>query len=71
VLGISKIRAGILHLIVKEQTVEFGRDVVMVAGMSGGKPNRISLMPAPQSAPRPPHQLLRPVRIEPGTVDRE
>jgi hypothetical protein len=57
-LGVSKISAGILHLIVEEQTVKFGRDVVVMAGMSGGKPDRIGLMPAAQAAPHPPHQLL-------------
>ena len=39
-LLVSKISAGVLHLIVEEQAVEFGRDVVMVAGMGGGKPDR-------------------------------
>src|SRR5215472_2433774 len=57
-LGISKVSAGILHLIVEEQAIKFGRDVVMVAGMSGGKPDRIGLMPAAEAAPDPPHQLL-------------
>jgi hypothetical protein len=57
-LGLSKVSAGILHLIVEEQTVKFGRDVVMMTGMSGGKPDRIGLMPAAQAAPHPPHQLL-------------
>src|ERR1700679_3581431 len=63
-LGVSKISAGILHLIVEEQAVKFGRDVVVVAGMSGGKPDRIGLMPRPQAAQPPPHQLLRAVRIK-------
>ena len=71
VLRIAKISAGILHLIVEEQAIELGRNVVMVAGMSSGKPDRIGLMPAPQAAPHPPHQLLRAVRIKPGAVDRE
>ncbi len=57
-LGVSKIGAGILHQIVEEQTVKFGRDVVVVARMSGGKPDRIGLMRAAQDAPHPPHQLL-------------
>ena len=57
-LGIAKISAGILHLIVEEQTVKFSRDIVMMAGMGGGKPDRIGLMPAAQAAPHPPHQLL-------------
>src|SRR6516164_7819746 len=56
--GVSKISAGILHLIVEKQAVKFGRDVVVVAGMSGGKPDRIGLMPAAQAAPHPSHQLL-------------
>jgi hypothetical protein len=47
-----------LHLIVEEQAVQFGRDVVVVAGMSGGKPDWIGLMPAAQAAPHPSHQLL-------------
>src|ERR1700674_1109076 len=57
-LGIAKISTGILHLIVEEQAIEFGGAVVMVAGMGGGNPVRISLMPAAQAAPHPPHQLL-------------
>ena len=57
-LRISKISAGILHLIVEKQAVKLGRDVVVVARMSGGKPDRIGLMPAAQAAPHPPHQLL-------------
>ncbi len=56
--GVSKIPAGILHLIVEEQTVKFGRDVVVVAGMGGGKPDRVGLMPAAQATPHPAHQLL-------------
>jgi len=43
----------------------------MMAGMSGGKPDRVGLMPATQTAPHPPHQLLRAVRIKRGAVDRE
>ena len=57
-LGVSKVRTGILHLIVEKQTIKFGRDVVMVAGMSGSKPDRIGLMPAAKAPPHPPHQLL-------------
>src|SRR6202521_914630 len=57
-LGIAKIGAGILHLIVEEQAIEFGRNVVMMTGMSRGKPDRICLMPTTQAAPNPPHQLL-------------
>src|SRR3984957_313117 len=57
-LGVAKISAGILHLIVEEQTVKLGRDVVVVAGMSGGNSNRIGLMPAAEAAPHLPHQLL-------------
>src|SRR4249920_4240354 len=71
VLGIAKISAGILQLIVEEQAVEFDRNVVVVAGMSGGKPDRVGLMPATQTAPHPPHQFLRAVRIKRGAVDRE
>src|SRR5262245_11500069 len=70
-LGIAKIGAGILHLIVEEQAVEFSRDVVMVAGVSSSKPDRIDLMPATQTAPQPPCQFLWAVRIEPGAVDGE
>ena len=33
----------------------------MVASMSGGKSDRIGLMPAPQATPYPPHELLRAV----------
>jgi hypothetical protein len=47
-----------LHLIVEEWTVKFGRNVIVMAGMSGGRPDRISLMPTAQAAPHPPHQLL-------------
>src|SRR4029077_13050275 len=54
-LDVAKVRAGILHLIVKKQTVKFGRDVVVMAGVSGGKPDWIRLTPAPQAAPHPPH----------------
>jgi hypothetical protein len=57
-LGVSKVRTGILHLIVEKQTIKFGRDVVMVAGMSAGKPDWVGLMPATEAAPHPPHQLL-------------
>src|SRR5215510_14707031 len=71
VLGIPKISAGILQLIVEKQAVEFDRNVVMMAGMRGGKPDRVGLMPATQTAPHPSHQLLRTVRIQRGTVDRE
>src|ERR1700721_3147294 len=56
--GVAKIGAGILHLIVEEQAVEVGRDVVMVAGMSGGTPAGFALMPARRAAPHPPHQSL-------------
>jgi hypothetical protein len=56
-LGVSKISAGILHLIV-EEAVKLGRDIVVVARMGGGKPDRIGLMPAAQAAPHPPHQPL-------------
>src|SRR4029079_11828291 len=58
-------------MLVEEQAIEFDRDVVMVAGMSGGKPNRVGLMPATQTAPRPPHQVLYAVRIKRGAIDRE
>src|SRR5262249_15950919 len=43
----------------------------MVAGMSGGKPDRIGLMPATQAAPHSSCQLLWAVRIKSGPVDRE
>jgi hypothetical protein len=61
VLGITKITTRILHLIVEEQAIELGRDVIVVAGIRSGKPNRIGLMPAAQPAPHPPHQFLRAV----------
>src|SRR6185437_2687315 len=70
-IGVTKVRAGILHLVVEKQTIDFGRDVVMVARVSGGEPDRVGLMPATQAAPYTPHQPLRAVRIKPGTVDRE
>ena len=70
-LGIAKISAGILHLIVEKQPIEFGRDVVVVAGMRSREPDRIGLMPAAQASPHPPHQPLRAVRIKPGAIDRE
>ena len=63
-LGIAKISAGILHLIVEEQAVKFGRDVVVVARIIRRDADRIGLMPAPQPAPHPPHQLLRAVRVK-------
>src|SRR5579859_5256757 len=53
--GIAKVGAGILHLIIEKQTVEFGRDVVMMAGVGGGKSDRVRLMPATEAAPYPPH----------------
>jgi hypothetical protein len=53
--GITKICAGILHLVIEEQAIEIAGDVVMVAGMGGGKSDRIGLMPASQTTPYPPH----------------
>src|SRR5579872_181562 len=70
-LGVAEIRTGILHLIVEKQAIEFGRDVVVMAGVSGGAPDRVGLMPAAQGAPNTPHQLLRAVGIKPGAVYRE
>ena len=60
-LGIAKIGAGVLHLIVEEQPIEFARDIVVMARMRGREPDRVGLMPAPQAAPDAPHQLLRTV----------
>src|SRR5215212_9363022 len=60
-LGIEKISARILHLIVQKQAIEIGREVVVMASMRGSKTDRVSLMPAPQGAPQPPHYLLRTV----------
>src|SRR5579864_6519972 len=70
-LGVAEVRTGILHLIVEKQTIEFSRDVVVMAGVSGRAPDRVGLMPATQAAPYTPHQLLRAVRIKPGAVYRE
>src|SRR5579871_4213936 len=70
-LGVAEVRAGILHLIVEKQTIEFSRDVVVMTGVSGGAPDRVGLMPATQAAPYTPHQLLRAVGIKPGAVNRE
>ena len=38
VLGVAKIGAGILHLVVEEQAIELGRDVVVMAGLAAASP---------------------------------
>src|SRR5450631_2504179 len=57
-LGLAKISAGILHLIIEKQPIKLGRNVVMVTGVSSSKPDRISLMPTPKASPHSPHQSL-------------
>ena len=49
--GVAKVRARIMQVLVEEEPVEIGRNIVMVARVRGGFADRVRLMPASQRPP--------------------
>src|SRR4051812_4301238 len=61
-------RTGIVQLVVEEQPIELGREVVMVAGVDRRGRFGIGLVPSPRGAPQAPQKRLTGMRRKPATV---
>src|ERR1700674_784905 len=68
--GVAKVRARIMQVLVEEEPVEIGRNIVMVARVRGGFADRVRLMPPSQRPPDLAQDFLRNVTGKAG-IDRE
>jgi hypothetical protein len=69
--GVAKVRARIMQVLVEEELVEIGRNIVMVARVRGCFADRVRLMPASQRPPDLAQDFLRNVTGKAGAIDRE
>src|SRR6267154_3406936 len=60
-----------MQVLVEEEPVEIGRNIVMVARVRGGFADRVRLMPASQRPPDLAQDFLRNVTGKAGAIDRE
>ena len=68
---IFEYRAGIIQAVVKEQPIELGREIIVMAGIGGRNCYGIRLVPTSGGTPKAPEKCLARVRRETTAIDRE